>query len=107
MQQEVGVEDQLPLRDDARLQGANCSCRSVARVDGGRQTLGHALLVHLDEGCLWEDNFASDFEVLRQARGFQLCCGDAKRDGADGADVGGDIFADSAIAAREAALEFG
>ena len=40
---------------------------------------------------------------LGQAGGLEAFGGDVERDGADGADVGGDVFADGAVAARDAA----
>ena len=75
-EEEVGVELEAALGDDVGLEGADGAGGGVARVGGGRHAGGDALLVHLVEGGLREDDFAADFEALRQAGGFQLRGGD-------------------------------
>ena len=54
-----------------------------------------------------EDDFAADFEVLREACCFEFGGGDVQRDAADGADVGGDVFADGSVAAGDTDFERG
>ncbi len=107
VEEEVGVEVEAALRDDVGLERADGAGGGVARVCGGSLAGGFALLVELAEGCLRKHDLAPDLEVRRHAGGLELCGGDAERDGADGADVRGDVLADGAIAAREAALEVG
>ena len=67
MQQEVGVEVQPALRDDVRFERADGAGGGVARVDGGGQALGHALLVHLHERGLRQHDLAAHLEVCGQA----------------------------------------
>ena len=101
--EEVGVEVEASLGDDVRFEGADGAGGGVARVDCGCEALGFALLVHLEEGGLREDDLAAHLKGLGQAGGFEVGDGDAQRDGADGADVAGDVFADGAVAAGDAA----
>ena len=69
---------------------------------GGRPSL-LALFVEALEGCLGHDDFAAHFKCLRQTLLFQAVGGDGERHAADGADVGGDVFAGLAVAAGDAA----
>ena len=54
-----------------------------------------------------EDDLTTDLEGLREVRGGEFFGVDAERDGLDSADVRGDILADGAVAAGEAAGEVG
>ncbi len=59
------------------------------------------------KALLREDDFAADFEALRQMRGFELCGADVKGDAADGADVRSHILTCGPVAARDASGEDG
>jgi hypothetical protein len=68
VQQEVGVEVEAALGDDVGFERADGAGGGVARIDGGGETLRHALLVHLEEGGLRQDDLAADLEVPGQPR---------------------------------------
>ena len=104
-EQEVGVELQAAIGDDRGFECAQGSGGGVARIDGGRKALLLLLLVQAQEGCFGHDHFAADFECLREAELLQLSAEDGQRHTADGADVGGDVFAGLAIAAGDAGRE--
>ena len=101
-EQEVGEEHQPPIGDDAGLEGAQRAGGGVARIDGRRQALALALLVEPLKGGLGHDHFAAHFKGLRQAGFLEPLGGDGERHAANGADVGGDVFADLAVAAGDA-----
>ena len=106
-EKEVGVEVEAALGDDVGLEGADGSGGVVAGIGGRLEALGFAFFVGFAEGGQGHDDFAADFEGRRDVGLFQLRGGDGERDGADGADVGGDVFADGSVAASEAALKMG
>ena len=106
-EQEVGVKVKASLGDDVGFEGADGAGGGVTGVGLRGLALGFELGVHGAEGRLGHDTLTADFKGLRQVGGFQLGGGDVKRDGSDGADVRGDVLADGAIAAGEAAEEVG
>ena len=107
MEEEVGVKVEAALGYDVGLQRADGSGGGVARVGRGGEALRLALFVELAEGGVGHDDLAAQLEVGGQASGGQLRCRNTQRDGADGADVRGDILADGPVAAGESALEAG
>ncbi len=66
-QQEVGVEVQAAIGDDAGFERAQRSGGGVAGIDGRGKALLLALLVQAQEGGLGHHRFAAHFECLRQA----------------------------------------
>ena len=77
----------------------------VARVGEHRQSLLFALFIH----CLKAARGISISPRVSKSRGmpafFNFSFGNRERDRADGAHVQGDVFADRAVAARDAAFE--
>ncbi len=73
-EREVGVEVETAAGDDVGLEGADGSGGGIARIDGGRQSLGLALLVHLEKRRKGHHDFAADFEDGRQLGFLELGC---------------------------------
>ena len=98
----VGIERQRPLRGDARIELAQAAGRAVARID---QRLDLAvrgarlLVVFLERGARHVD-LAAHFQHARPALAAQ-----PQRNRLDRAQVGGDVLAGLAVAARRAAHE--
>ena len=73
-EREVGVEVETAAGNDVGLEGADGSGGGIARIDGGRQSLGFALLIHLEKGRERHYDFAADFEVWGQPGCLSLVC---------------------------------
>jgi hypothetical protein len=69
-QQEIGVEVQAAIGDDAGLQRAQRSGGGVAGIDGRRQALLLALFVQAQEGGFGHHRLAAHLKCLRQAGSF-------------------------------------
>ncbi len=91
-QQRVGVKIQLARRGDGGIQHAERTGRRVARIGEAREPLLVPARVQPFEGAPRHDGFSPNLQALRAVR-------QAQRQGADGPRVGGDVFADRAIAA--------
>ena len=106
LEQHVGEIVEAALRGDAGLELADGAGGGVARVGENRQAFLFALVVHFLEGGDGHEHFAADFEIGGDAGFLQLVQRDGKRDGANRAHVQGDVFADGAVAAGDAADQF-
>ncbi len=93
----VGIRGQPPPRHQPRIQVPHRPGRGVSRVLEQRLPFGFPLGVDPGEGRTRQVDFAADLDAARR-RAAQR-----QGDGADRSDVGGDVFAAHAIAARGAA----
>ena len=64
-EQEIGVEIQAAIGNDAGFKRAQRAGGCVARIDGRWQALPLAFLVQAQEGCLRHDHFAANLDGLR------------------------------------------
>ena len=93
-EQEVGVVFEAARGGELRLQQAERAGGGVARIGEAGEALALAIGVETFEGAAAHDGFAANFK----GREIGL---HAKRKGADGAGIFGDVFADGAVAARD------
>src|SRR4029077_1581323 len=89
-----------------RLELTHGSGRGVARIGKNREPLFFALLVHSFKGGDGHEHLATDFEVRGNPRLFQFFQWNRERNGAHGAHVQGDVFADGTVATGDAADQF-
>ncbi len=97
-EEEVGVEVELAVGGDGRVEDAEGAGGGVAGVGVAGKAFLLAVGVEFLEGGVRHDDFAAGFELGSVAADFE---GKA----ADGAGVGGDVFSFGAVAAGEGELE--
>lgn len=97
-EEEVGVEVELAVGGDGGVEDAEGAGGGVARVGVAGEAFLLAVGVEFLEGGVGHDDFSAGFELGAVAADFE---GEA----ADGAGVGGDVFAFGAVAAGEGELE--
>ena len=98
-EQEVGVVFEAASGGKLRLQQAERAGGGVARIGKAGEALFFALGIEAFEGAAVHDGFAADLEGGQPAL-------HAKRKGADGAGIFGDVFAHGAISAGDGLGEF-
>ena len=94
----VGEKAQLAAGGNGGVKLAQAARGGIARVGEGFAAIALSGCVQRGEGGFRHVNFATDVDDCRR-RGVEQ----AQRDGADGAHVGGDVFAGRAVAARRRA----
>ncbi len=95
----VGEQRQRPFRRDARIELAQTAGGSIARVGEHLLARSGLLLVHLEEVGLGHEDLTAD---LDQRRRMTL---QPRRHGLHRAEIGGDVLALGAVAARRTADE--
>jgi len=97
-EEEVGVEVELAVGGDGGVENAEGAGGGVAGVGVAGEAFLLAVGVEFLEGGVGHDNFPAGFELVSDSADFE---GEA----ADGAGVGGDVFAFGSVAAGEGELE--
>ena len=104
-QQHVGEEIHAALRRNGRFELPHRPRRKVARIRKRRQSLPFALFIQLAESGERHQHFAAHFEICGDTGLLQLVLRNRERDRAHRPHIQGHVFADVAIAARDAAFQ--
>src|SRR5579875_1847907 len=104
-EQSVGKEVEPAARGNPGIKLPHRSGSGIAGIGELREALLFLFFIHAQEGRGGHDQLTSNLEGCGQAGLLQLPWRDVQGNTADGADIGGDVFALDTVAAGDALRE--